>query len=75
MNEINKLTKEDTIYLKELIINIRLKDKHINIKKFNKSDFYNVNKRMFKIIFHYDALGNTIIDSIRKKIEKSRREP
>ena len=67
MNKIDKLTKKDSVLLRELITNIRLKDKKLYIKKLAKSDLYQVNNRIFKIILHYDALGSVIIDCIRSK--------
>lgn len=67
MNEIEKLNKKESLLLRDIIIGIRLKDKNFKINKFTGSDFYHVRKKMFKVIFHYDALGNTIIDSIRIK--------
>jgi hypothetical protein len=67
MNVIEKLDKKDSILLRDIIIGIRLKDKNFKINKLPESDFYYVRKRMFKVLFHYDALGNTIIDSVRMK--------
>lgn len=68
MNEINKLAKKRVTLLRELITSIRLKNKNLIIKKISKSDLYQVNNKIFKIIFHYDSLGSIIIDSIRSKI-------
>ena len=61
------MDKKDKILLKEIIMKIRLRDKNLKIKKIAGSDLYHMREGIFKIIFHYDALGNTIIDSIRMK--------
>lgn len=70
MNEINKLAKKRVTLLRELITDIRLKDKSIVVKKISKTEFYQVSNKMFKVILHYDHLGSVIIDSIRSKISK-----
>jgi hypothetical protein len=67
IDKIQKLPKDNRILLRDTITSIRLRDKNLKIKKITKSDFYQVNNKVFKILLHYDTLGNVIIDSIRSK--------
>lgn len=68
MNKIDKLPQKDKVLLRDIVTNLRLRDKNLKIKKITSSDFYYIEKNIFTIVFHYDDLDNIIIDSI--KIER-----
>lgn len=68
MNKIDKLPQKDKVLLRDIVTNLRLRDKNLKIKKITSSDFYYIEKNIFIIVFHYDDLDNIIIDSI--KIER-----
>lgn len=68
MNKIDKLPQKDKVLLRDIVTNLRLRDKSLKIKKITSSDLYYIEKNIFTIVFHYDDLDNIIIDSI--KIER-----
>ena len=73
MDKIEKLfrriSKKDRIALTALIKAALNKDKNLDIKKLQDSDFYRIRKGNFRIIFHYDSCKEVIIDSIRLRRE------